>query len=106
MVEASIADYRERFLARGLSAVADTTFFWDFFGPRAEGTARHFLRHLDEFLERERIAGCGTAVEQPGAAQWTVSCRTPAEAASRVRLAPAPAPRARGGRMTPGMHQA
>jgi hypothetical protein len=67
--------------------LAETTFCWDFFGPRAEGTARHFLRHLDDFLERERIAGCGTAVEQAGAGQWTVSCRTPPEAASRVRLA-------------------
>jgi hypothetical protein len=64
-----------------------TTFFWDFFGPRAEGTARHFLRHLDEMLARDGVAGCATAVEQPHAAQWTVSCRAPGEAADALRRA-------------------
>ena len=63
------------------------TFFWDFFGPRAEGTARHFLHHLDERLRRDGVAGCTTAVESPLAAQWTVSCRTPDEAAEPLRAA-------------------
>jgi len=37
-------------------------FFWDFFGPHGEGTARHFHKHLDEFLVREKIEGCTTGV--------------------------------------------
>ena len=64
-----------------------TTFFWDFFGPRAEGTALHFRRHVDEMLARDGIGGCTTAVEQPSAAQWTVSCRAPAEATEALRRA-------------------
>jgi hypothetical protein len=64
-----------------------TTFFWDFFGPRAEGTARHFQRHLEEFLAREAVAGCSTAVEAPRPGQWTVSCIAPPAAAEPVRRA-------------------
>ena len=64
-----------------------TTFCWDFFGPRAERTARHFLRHLDEFLQRERVEGCRTAVEAPRSNQWTVTCHTPPAAAEAVRAA-------------------
>lgn len=45
-------------------------YYWDFFGPAADGTARHFQHHLDEFLERERLQGCTTGVE---AEQGTVS---------------------------------
>ena len=30
-------------------------FHWDFFGPDAEPTAEHFLRHLDTFCQREGI---------------------------------------------------
>jgi len=61
------------------------TFCWDFFGPRGEGTARHFLRHLDEFLQRERVEGCSTGVEASRPGQWTVTCRTPPAAAAAVR---------------------
>lgn len=64
-----------------------TIFFWDFFGPRAEGTALHFRRHVDEMLARDGIGGCTTGVEQLGVAQWTVSCRAPAEAADALRRA-------------------
>lgn len=69
------------------AAAGGITFFWDFHGPRAEGTARHFLRHLDEFLLREGVGGCSTAVEQPRKGQWTVSCHAPAESADTVRRA-------------------
>jgi len=62
-------------------------FYWDFFGPRAEGTARHFLRHVDEMLARDGVAGCTTGVATPRAGQWTVSCRAPAEAADALRRA-------------------
>jgi hypothetical protein len=30
-------------------------FHWDFFGPDAQPTAEHFLRHLDTFCTREGI---------------------------------------------------
>ncbi len=30
-------------------------FHWDFFGPDARKTAEHFLRHLDQFCDREGI---------------------------------------------------
>lgn len=30
-------------------------FHWDFFGPDAQPTADHFLKHLDTFCEREGI---------------------------------------------------
>ena len=31
------------------------TYYWDFFGPRAEPTASHFKRHLQGFLEQHGI---------------------------------------------------
>ena len=30
-------------------------FHWDFFGPDAQATAEHFLKHVDEFCVREGI---------------------------------------------------
>jgi hypothetical protein len=32
-------------------------FHWDFFGPDARPTAEHFLKHLDQFCDREGIRG-------------------------------------------------
>lgn len=63
------------------------TFYWDFHGPRAEGTARHFRTHLDEFLARERIVGCETGVEELGAAHWAAWCRAGQEACEPVSRA-------------------
>ena len=34
------------------------TYYWDFFGPNAEGTAAHFGRHLEEFFAKHGIEGC------------------------------------------------
>lgn len=31
------------------------TLIWDFFGPHSEPTAKHFQKHLNEFLERENL---------------------------------------------------
>jgi hypothetical protein len=44
------------------------TYYWDFFGPNAAGTATHFARHLTEFLEKNGIAGCtvDTTSEEEG----------------------------------------
>jgi hypothetical protein len=66
---------------------ADVTYFWDFFGPRAEGTARHFQRHLDEFLAREAVGGCTTGAEELAAGHWAAWCRTPPAAAEPVQRA-------------------
>ncbi len=30
-------------------------FHWDFFGPEAPTTAQHFLKHVDQFCDREGI---------------------------------------------------
>lgn len=30
-------------------------FLWDFFGPRASGTAQHFQKHLLQFLEEHSL---------------------------------------------------
>lgn len=53
-------------------------YFWDFFGPHAEGTARHFHKHLDEFLVRENIQGCSTGVVGNGE-HFAAYCDTPDE---------------------------
>lgn len=54
-------------------------FFWDFFGPRAQGTAEHFLIHLRQFLEKSGCAElpCGLTCEAPG--HYAVYC-VPTEA--------------------------
>lgn len=48
-------------------------YLWDFFGPHAEPTARHFLVHLDEFIAREKLEGCVTGVG-PDDGDWAVWC--------------------------------
>jgi hypothetical protein len=39
-----------------MSDTAPRTYFWDFFGPRAQPTASHFKRHLQGFLNQHGIA--------------------------------------------------
>ena len=62
------------------------TLYWDFHGPTAQGTAEHFHRHLDEFLQREQLHGCetGVAIIERGrhAAAW---CRCPVALVSTLR---------------------
>ncbi len=52
-------------------------FYWDFFGPHAEGTARHFKVHLDEFLTRERLEGCQAGTSSEGANHYAAWCKAP-----------------------------
>lgn len=61
-------------------------YYWDFFGPAAEGTAEHYHHHLDEFLAREGLTGCTTGVE---AEDGVVSawCAVPEEHRSVVERA-------------------
>ena len=50
---------------------------WDYRGPQAQGTAEHFLRHLDEFLPREGFEGCETGVEAYSPVHHAAWCFTP-----------------------------
>lgn len=54
------------------------TYFWDFFGPRAEGTALHFEKHLVQFLDAQALRGCETGLASEGAGHHAVYCRSPA----------------------------
>ena len=58
------------------------TYFWDFFGPRSEGTARHFRTHLIQFLEAQAIAGCDTGLASEGTGHQAVYCRSPEPSAT------------------------
>ena len=51
--------------------------YWDFFGPNAEATARHFHKHLDEFLVRNTISECETGLSSEGDGHQAVYCRAP-----------------------------
>lgn len=64
-----------------------TTFYWDFFGPYAERTARHFDVHLQQFLEKNAVAGCQTGVESAGAGHFAAFCVAPLEVADGVERA-------------------
>ncbi len=55
------------------------SFYWDFFGPRAEGTAAHFLVHLREFLKKNDCPDMPTGVRSEGAGHQSVFCSPPAE---------------------------
>ncbi|WP_373046717.1 hypothetical protein [Vulgatibacter sp.] len=63
------------------------TWYWDFAGPNAEGTARHFRVHLDEFLAREGIEGCETGVESQGPGHAAAFCRGPASVREPIERA-------------------
>lgn len=64
-----------------------TTYYWDFFGPHAERTARHFDEHLKQFLEKNAVAGCATGVESAGAGHFAAFCVAPVEAGSSIERA-------------------
>ena len=49
---------------------------WDYYGPSAEGTARHFHHHLDEWLKREGLTDRvrETWVEQSTEMHYFAAC--------------------------------
>jgi hypothetical protein len=51
------------------------TFYWDFFGPDAEGTAQHFLEHIDGFIVQNGFVGCTTGLNREGTSHHAVWCR-------------------------------
>jgi hypothetical protein len=59
------------------------TYYWDFFGPNADGTAEHFVRHLNEFFAKNGILGCETDTMSAGVGHRAARCRAP-EAAEPV----------------------
>jgi hypothetical protein len=59
------------------------TYFWDFFGPNAEGTARHFVRHLEQFLAEHQVEGCSVDASASFEGHFAATCLAP-EAAQPV----------------------
>jgi len=57
----------------------EVVLLWDFFGPTALGTARHFLIHLDEFLAREALGPLPTGLGTETAGHVAAWCQAPAE---------------------------
>lgn len=60
------------------------SFFWDFFGPRAEGTAQHFLVHLREFLHKNACPDMPTGLRSEQAGHQAVFCCPPPEFETRI----------------------
>jgi hypothetical protein len=66
-----------------------TIYAWDFFGPHAEGTARHFLEHLETFRRFHALEGCEAGLESLGPGHHAVWCSAPVAAqATLARLRP------------------
>jgi len=66
------------------------TYFWEFFGPNALPTARHFERHLLQFLAEHDFAAEETGViEAPGQALVFASASAGAGEAIEGALKPA-----------------
>lgn len=64
--------------------MATTIYAWDFFGPHAEGTAKHFLRHLEQYWAKAAVEGCEAGLESDGAGHHAVWCKTPAAADAAI----------------------
>ena len=58
---------------------APRTYFWDFFGPRSEPTARHFKRHLHGFLEQHGAAQLEVVEVALGPGHYAIGLATPPE---------------------------
>jgi len=61
--------------------------YWDFFGPRAEGTAKHFEKHLREFFTREKLSLETSGVEEHARFKWSAFCDVDEATAPPVRAA-------------------
>jgi hypothetical protein len=62
-----------------MSEPALRTYFWDFFGPRAQPTAAHFKRHLQGFLTQHRIAELTLVDASTAPSHHAVGLTAPAE---------------------------
>lgn len=63
------------------------TYFWDFFGPSAQGTAEHFEKHLSEFLSTQSLDGCLTGTVSAGAGHMSAFCTAPPAAQTKIERA-------------------
>ncbi len=63
------------------------TYYWDFFGPNAEGTAEHFVRHVAELFEKNGIAGCTLDTMSAGEGHCAARCRATPEAEGPIERA-------------------
>jgi hypothetical protein len=61
-----------------MSAAELRTYFWDFFGPRAEPTAAHFKRHLHGFLLQHGIGELSLVTESASPLHHAVGVCAPA----------------------------
>ena len=61
--------------------------FWDFFGPRREGTAQHFLLHLRQFLQKNGCPDMPTGLRSEGAGHQGVFCIPPPEFQAAIERA-------------------
>jgi len=52
------------------------TYYWDFFGPQSQGTARHFEIHMGEFLKKNGIGQCETGTVSLQAGHCAAWCRS------------------------------
>ena len=69
-------------------------FHWDFFGPDAPITAKHFLKHMDEFCTKEQVTGYRHwTTDQPARSTATFECDQQHLALIRDRLRPVRAER-------------
>jgi hypothetical protein len=59
-------------------------YIWDYFGPNAEGTAQHFLRHLEQYWAKLGLEGCEAGLESEQAGHHAVWCRTPPTADAAI----------------------
>jgi hypothetical protein len=59
-------------------------YLWDFFGPYAERTARHFEQHLLEFLSKNELAVEATGLESNGHNHHAAFCIAPAQSQSTI----------------------
>jgi hypothetical protein len=55
------------------------TYFWDFFGPRAEPTAAHFARHLQRFLVEHGIGALAVLTDARAPMHHAVGVQAPAQ---------------------------
>lgn len=62
-----------------------TIYAWDFHGPNAEGTAQHFLRHLEQYRDKLGLVGCEAGLESEGPGHHLVWCLTPAAADAAIQ---------------------
>jgi hypothetical protein len=62
-----------------MTEAAPRTYFWDFFGPRAQPTAAHFKRHLLGFLQQHGIGELGLVETSLSPGHHAVGVTSPPE---------------------------